>query len=120
MITTEFAQSFAEEWIASWNAHDLERILSHYTDDFSIKTPMAVRLLADSNGLVEGKEAVRAYWRIGLDKIPDLHFELIELLVGIDGLTLYYLNTATGRKTAEVMTFDATGKVKKVEAYYTQ
>jgi ketosteroid isomerase-like protein len=31
MITKEFAQHFAEDWVASWNAHDLDRVLSHYT-----------------------------------------------------------------------------------------
>ena len=28
-ITREFAEGFAGEWIAAWNAHDLERILAH-------------------------------------------------------------------------------------------
>jgi ketosteroid isomerase-like protein len=32
-VTREFADPFAEEWIAAWNAHDLPRILSHYEDD---------------------------------------------------------------------------------------
>ena len=35
-LTHEFARRFAEEWIAAWNAHDLERILAHYTDDFDV------------------------------------------------------------------------------------
>ena len=119
MISTDFAQAFSSEWIASWNSHDLDRILSHYTDDFSIKTPMALRLVPESGGIMRGKEEVRKYWTIGLEKIPDLRFELLDMLVGIDGITLYYINTATNRKTAEVMTFDAALKVCKVEAYYT-
>ena len=28
------ARTFAEEWVAAWNAHDLERILAHYSDEF--------------------------------------------------------------------------------------
>lgn len=34
------AQAFAEEWVAAENAHDLEHILSHYSDDFEIIAPM--------------------------------------------------------------------------------
>ena len=30
------ANEFAAEWIEAWNAHDLDRILSHYTDDFEM------------------------------------------------------------------------------------
>ena len=36
------AQAFAEEWVAAWNAHDLERILAHYRDDFEIITPIHI------------------------------------------------------------------------------
>jgi len=30
MIDRNFAARFAREWIAAWNSHDLERVLSHY------------------------------------------------------------------------------------------
>jgi ketosteroid isomerase-like protein len=39
MMTAEFAAQFAEEWIAAWNSHDLDRILSHYADDFEMASP---------------------------------------------------------------------------------
>jgi hypothetical protein len=39
MISRDFAERFAEEWIAAWNAHDLPRILSHYEDDFEMPSP---------------------------------------------------------------------------------
>ncbi len=38
-ITPERAESFAAEWIAAWNARDLLRVLSHYTDDFEMSSP---------------------------------------------------------------------------------
>jgi ketosteroid isomerase-like protein len=120
MITFEFAKHFAQEWIEAWNSHDLDIILSHYTDDFTIKTPMAAKLLPETKGLVEGKENIRKYWTIGLERIPNLKFELIEFLVGIDGITIYYINTATNKKSAEVMTFNNELKVNKIVVYYTE
>ena len=117
-ITEEFALEFAQEWISAFNAHDLERVLSHYSADFVIKSPVAARLLDLQDGVVSGKEAVRAYWIRALEKMPDLHFELLDVLVGTDGLTLYYLNTGLGKKTAEVMTFNGQGLVCQVAAYY--
>ena len=118
MITEDFARNFADEWIKSWNSHDLDRILSHYSEDFSIESPMALKLLPESKGLVQGKTAVRAYWSIGLEKIPNLEFQLIDVLTGINGLTIYYSNTATRRKTAEIMYFNDEQKVNKVFAHY--
>ena len=36
MITEEFAKQFAHEWVSAWNAHDLNAVLLHYEDSFSI------------------------------------------------------------------------------------
>ena len=44
MLSREFAESFAAEWIEAWNSHDLDRILSHYTDDFVMSSPRIVVL----------------------------------------------------------------------------
>jgi ketosteroid isomerase-like protein len=120
MITKEFAISFAEEWIKSWNSHNLEKILSHYTDDFTIETPMAAKIFPETGGIVRGKEAVRAYWTIGLEKIPDLKFELLDVLIGINGLTIYYRNTATNKKSVEIMIFNDQLKVGKAIVHYAE
>ena len=42
MTDPNWARRFAEERIAAWNAHDLERILPHYSDDFEIHSPLIV------------------------------------------------------------------------------
>jgi len=61
MITPEFAHRFAAEWIAAWNAHDLDRILAHYTEDIEMSSPI-IRILADEpSGTLKGKPALRAY-----------------------------------------------------------
>jgi len=117
-MTDEFVEHFAEEWVAAWNSHDLERILSHYTEDFTIVSPMALKIKPETNGVVAGKTQVREYWEQGLKLIPDLHFELIDVLTGINGITIYYRNTATGRKTTEVMFLNNEQKVEKAFAMY--
>lgn len=118
MITEDFAKAFTQEWIDAWNSRNLDRILSHYTDDFVIETPMAARLKPESNGIIEGKAAVRDYWKLGISRIPDLHFQLIDLLVGVQSLTIYYLNTATGKRSVENMFFTAEGKVTRAFVNY--
>jgi len=70
----------------------------------------------NKRGVLCGKAAVRAYWERGLEQIPDLHFELKEVLAGVDSVTLYY----QGHRgiAAEVFMFNSTGKVKKALACY--
>jgi ketosteroid isomerase-like protein len=118
MIDLHQAQAFAGQWISAWNAHDLDRILSHYTDDFIMESPLALKRLPETGGVVKGKEAVRAYWKMGLELIPNLHFELHEVLVGVNSITMYYSNKATGKNTAEVLFINEEGKAYRGFAHY--
>jgi ketosteroid isomerase-like protein len=59
MVDKSFADHFAADWIESWNSHDLGRILSHYTDDFEMSSPLIVQLAGQPSGKLKGKEAIR-------------------------------------------------------------
>jgi hypothetical protein len=43
MIDKEFAEHFARDRIDSWNSHDLDRILAHYSDQFEISSPLIIQ-----------------------------------------------------------------------------
>ena len=70
MISREFAEHFAEEWISAWNAHDFVRILSHYEDDFEMASPRIADIAGEPYRVLRGKESVGAYWAKGLWLIP--------------------------------------------------
>lgn len=112
------AHKFAEVWIKSWNSHDLEDILSHYSDDIEITTPMIRMALGVDNGTLKGKTAVADYWKKAIEKLPDLHFELYEVTTSIDSIALYY-KSVMNKKAIEVMFFNEEGKVNKMLAHYT-
>ncbi len=46
-----FAEHFATEWIESWNAHDLSRVLSHYAEEFEMSSPVIIQVTGDSSGI---------------------------------------------------------------------
>jgi ketosteroid isomerase-like protein len=117
MIDKEFAEDFARDWIESWNSHDLDRVLSHYAEDFEMTSPYIIQFTGEPSGKLKGKEAVGAYWAKALALIPDLHFDLIAILVGVDSITLYY--QGPGRMSAEVFHFGDGHKVIKAYAHYT-
>jgi len=111
------AQQFANEWIAAWNSHDLDAILSHYDENVVLTSPVAARLLNDPSGTVRGKTALRAYFRRGLEAYPDLRFELLDVMSGLSSVVLCYKNQK-GTKTAEFMEFGDRRKVVRVVANY--
>jgi ketosteroid isomerase-like protein len=114
-MNVDDARKFAEEWIASWNAHDLERILSHYSSEVVFLSPVAERRLG--NGRVTGVGALRAYWATGLAAQPDLRFELVDVLTGWQCLTILYRNHR-GQTVAETAEFDPGGMVARSFACY--
>jgi ketosteroid isomerase-like protein len=98
------AARFAEQWAADWDSHDIDRIMRHYSDDVVFVSPAAERIVGTAS--VHGKAALHSYWTKGLDKIPDLHFELRGVQFGVDTVVITYLNQR-GQTVSEVLTFDA-------------
>lgn len=116
MIAREFATRFAADWVAAWNARDLPRILAHYADDFEMSSPYIVQLLGEPSGTLKGKAAVGGYWRRAVERAPKLRFELLDTLVGVDSVVLYYRGVRG--MVAEAFFFNAAGLVTKASAHY--
>jgi ketosteroid isomerase-like protein len=110
-------KKFAIEWIRSWNSHDLDDILSHYADDVEITSPMIKLATGIESSSLQGKDAIKDYWAKALNKIPDLHFELLEVTQGINSIALYY-KSVMNKRSIEVMFFNDDGKVNKIFAHY--
>ena len=109
--------AFAREWIAAWNAHDLERVLAHYAADVELSSPLAAERVPDSGGSVRGKAALRAYWEPALAANPDLHFELEAVLTAVDGCTILYRNHR-GQLVAESLFWNGDGLVTRAAVAY--
>ncbi len=116
-MTKDEAATLANHWLAAWNAHDLDAIMTHYDEAIELTSPAAAQLLGTPDGKVIGKQNLRAYFQRGLDAYPELHFHLENVLWGINSVVLYYTNQK-GTRTAEFMEISAAGKVLRVVANY--
>ena len=115
-MTRDEIRQLAEDWVAAWNAHDLEAIISHYDERVELISPVAEHL-GIPNGKVTGKASLREYFQRGLEAYPELHFDLKDVLAGLNSLVLYYTNQK-GTRTGEFMDLGAGGKVFPVVAHY--
>jgi len=111
------AKLFAEHWIAAWNSHDIDAVLTHYADDFEMTSPMIQHVLGIESGTMKGKTAVGDYWRVSLRKVPDLKFSIIEVTSGVGSVSIYY-NTVMGKRAVETFFFNENGQVYKALATY--
>ena len=79
MVTLSELQSIAYKWFDAFNSHDLEQLLLLYADHAQHYSPKLKILHPESNGLIRGKSALRAWWQNAFDRLPTLHYELIRL-----------------------------------------
>jgi ketosteroid isomerase-like protein len=116
MIEIDWARAFAEDWIAAWNAGDLEQIFTHYADDFEMTSSLIVQRMGEADGVLKGKAAIRPYWSHGLATRPPLRFELLDVVVGVNSLALYYRSAARSSIVVEYFAFNAERQVIRSEA----
>ena len=116
-MTREEAWSLASQWVAAWNAHDLDLIMSHYDDAVELTSPTAAQLLGKADGKVAGKLNLKNYFQRGLSAYPELQFRLEDVLWGVNSVVLYYTNQK-GTRTAEFMEISEAGRVLRVVANY--
>jgi predicted ester cyclase len=116
-MTKDEASKLANHWVAAWNAHDLDAIMTHYDDAIELTSPVAAQLLGTPDGKVRGEANLRAYFQRGLQAYPELRFQLEDVLWGLDSVVLYYINQK-GTHSAEFMELSATGKIIRVVANY--
>lgn len=91
-MSTPDPHAFARDWLAAWNAHDVEAVLRHFHDDVVFTSPVAARVLPESGGLLRGKDALRRYWTEGLRLIPDLRFTVEAVYAGVSAIVITYRN----------------------------
>jgi hypothetical protein len=117
MITASEVKGFARQWVAAWNSHDLDAIMSHYDVDVVLISPVAAKILDRPSGTVEADAALRNYFKHGLELYPNLHFELLDVMCGVASIVVLYKNQK-GTRTAEFMEFGKDGKIIRVVANY--
>lgn len=115
MLTPEETPAWARRHVDAWNSHDLDRIMTLYTEEVEVHSPLAANLTG--SGVVRGAPAVRAYFAAALVRYKDLRFKLLDALLCLDSVALYYVSVE-GLLVAEVLYLDENNRVSKALAHY--
>ncbi|MER3434641.1 MAG: nuclear transport factor 2 family protein [Leptolyngbya sp. ERB_1_1] len=120
MLNAQAGLEIAQRWLQDWNNHDLEAILSHYAEEIEFTSPFVVKLMNRSSGTLMGKTDLRAYFAKGLAAFPELKFEPLQILLGVDSIVIYYRSyrSAGDLLAAEFMIINPQGLVSNVNAHY--
>lgn len=99
-------ESIATRWFAAFNTHDLEQLLALYDDEAQHYSPKLKIRQPETKGLVQGKDALRSWWRDAFERLPELHYTVTSLTADTERVFMEYLRTVPGEedmKVAEVL-----------------
>lgn len=83
--------SIAQKWFDAFNEHDLEKLLSLYDDNAQHYSPKLKIRQPETNGMVSGKPALRAWWQDAFDRLPTLNYRYTTLTANDERVFMEYI-----------------------------
>ena len=113
-------RAIALAWFEAFNAHNLEQLLQLYHDDAEHYSPKLKLRHPETDGLIKGKAALRAWWRDAFDRLPSLRYEVVSLTANEARVFMEYIRHAQGEEdlcVGEVLEITA-HKIKASRVYH--
>lgn len=112
------AWSMAEDWVAAWNAADLDAIMEQCAPLVSFSSPGVVERWDMVDGWLHGWDALRMHFARGLEN-TSLALTLEDVLVGVGAVTIIY-RRETGTRVSDCMELDDKGRARRIVVTYGQ
>ncbi len=112
--------AIAERWLEAFNKHELEDLLSLYADDAVHFSPKLLIRKPETQGLIQGKAAMREWWRDAFDRLPNLQYVEMSITANEQRVFMEYLRIVPGEpdmKVAEVLEVSE-GKIVASRVYH--
>lgn len=109
----------AQDWIAAWNARDIEAVAQAFAPDARFRSPYARQVTG--HGVVVGRAAILHYWGEALARITHLSFRLQDIICDEATQTMVVVYEATldgpPMRACEIFRF-VNGLKSEAEALY--
>lgn len=95
-------KEIAMKWFEAFNAHDLEKLLALYADDAKHYSPKLKVRHPETDGLIEGKNALRSWWQDAFIRLPSLKYIVLKLTADEEQVFMEYTRKADGEKDMSI------------------
>jgi hypothetical protein len=95
-MTTDQLGEIAYRWFAAFNEKNLESLLSLYHDHAEHFSPKLKVRHPETNGLIQGKAALRAWWSDAFHRLPTLQYEVVRLTAQDNRVFMEYTRHVMG------------------------
>lgn len=110
-------RKLVDDWIESWNSRNLDRIMGHYDSQVVFEANTVVRRWGRPDGILRGTGELREHFRRGLEKAPELHFDLENVFTAPGGYAALYRRD-NGNRVLDVVRLNDSLKAVAVTAFY--
>jgi ketosteroid isomerase-like protein len=81
----------AEEWLAAFNAYDVDRLVALYAEGATHTSPKIRALHPDTGGKLIGKAKLAAWWRDANKRLPGLRYEPSAIVADEERVIIEYM-----------------------------
>jgi ketosteroid isomerase-like protein len=97
-MNSEQNRSIAIKWFEAFNTHDLEALLALYHEQAKHFSPKLKIRKPETNGLVQGKNALRDWWKDAFQRLPNLNYTYTTLTSDNDRVFMEYIRKVEGEE----------------------
>ena len=101
-MSSQNNKQIALKWFEAFNEHNLEKLLSLYHDSAQHYSPKLKIRMPETQGLIRGKNALRAWWKDAFDRLPSLQYEVIKLTADEEQVFMEYIRHVEGEENLSV------------------
>lgn len=95
-------RNIARLWFEAFNTQDLEALLSLYAFDAEHFSPKLKVRQPETNGLIQGRDALRSWWKDAFDRLPTLNYEVLKLTADEEQVFMEYIRHVQGEDDLRV------------------
>lgn len=120
-MNTQQNKAIAHKWFEAFNEHNLEKLLKLYDEKAKHYSPKLKIRQPHTNGLVQGKAQLRAWWADAFERLPSLYYEVKTLTADTGIVFMEYTRKVTGEEDmfiAEVLEINEAGLITASRVYH--
>lgn len=101
-MNSENLKNIAKLWFKAFNEHDLENLLALYHDNAEHYSAKLKVREPETKGLINGKEALRKWWKDCFERLPTLRYEVNHLTADSEQVFMEYTRQVEGEDDMEI------------------
>ena len=101
-MSIELSKKIANDWMAAFNAHDLEKLLALYDDNAIHFSPKLLVRKPETKGLIKGKAALREWWDDAFNRLTTLSYSPTKFIAESDCIFMEYIRKVQGEQDLKV------------------